>query len=88
MTLARTLGLATLGGASLLLTGCVVAPVDGYATYPAYGGYYQTAPVYAAPAPVVVSPSIGFSYSRGSYYGPRGHYGGRGYYGGRGRYWR
>lgn len=56
---------ATAGATVLMLSGCVVAPA-----YPGYGAGYGGG--YYAPAPVVVSPSIGF-YGR---------------YGGGGRYWR
>lgn len=58
---------ATAGTAVLLLSGCVVAPA-----YPAYGAGYGGGGGYYAPAPVVVSPSVGF-YGR---------------WGGGGRYWR
>lgn len=61
----RLAAAATAGATVLLLSGCVVAPA-----YPGYGGGYGGG--YYAPAPVVVSPSIGF-YGR---------------YGGGGRYWR
>ena len=64
---------AVAGTVVLTLTGCVVAPA-----YPAYGGGYGAGygGGYYAPAPVVVSPSVGFY----------GRWGGGG--GGRGRYWR
>ena len=64
------LAIAAVAGTTVLsLTGCVVAPA--YPAYPAYGGGYGGG--YYAPAPVVVSPSVGF-------YGRWG--------GGGGRYWR
>lgn len=56
----RIAALAVAGASTFMLSGCIVAPA-----YPG-GGYY-------APAPVVVSPSVGF-------YGRWG--------GGGGRYWR
>jgi len=60
------------------LGGCAVVPYNaGYYDQPAYVG----GPVYAAPAPVYVTPSInlGFGYYRGY---------GRGYYGHGYRGWR
>ncbi len=48
------------------LGGCAVYPVEPVAYGP---------PVYAAPPPVVVQPSISFGYSSGYYsYGPRRHW--------------
>ncbi|WP_198971986.1 hypothetical protein [Xylophilus sp. ASV27] len=49
----RLIGIALAATSAALLSGCVVAPVSPY-----YGAYYQ-------PAPVVVSPSIGFYGSYG-----------------------
>lgn len=60
----RIAAVAAAATSVLLLSGCVVAP--------AYPGYYGGGQGYYAPAPVVVSPSVGF-------------YGG---WGGGGRYWR
>jgi len=62
----RIAAAVTAGAAVLLLSGCIVAPA-----YPSYG---YSNPGYYAPAPVVVSPSVGFY----------GRWGG----GGGGRYWR
>lgn len=64
-------GLAALGIAALL-SGCVVAPVatEPY-PYSAYG------PVYVAPPPVVVVPSVrfGFGHHRGHHHGHRHGFG-------------
>lgn len=73
--------LASAVGASVLLTGCVVAPLGPPV------GVYRSAPVYVDPAPVVIVPGTprGYyvpghrGYPYGGYYGPRG-YGGN-YYG-------
>jgi hypothetical protein len=72
-----------LAATSVLLSGCVVAPIGRpVAAYPA-GGYpaaaYPAGPVYYEPAPVVVVPSVRFGY----YGGYGGGYGYRGY-----RHWR
>ncbi|QHI96686.1 hypothetical protein GT347_00970 [Xylophilus rhododendri] len=60
----RTVLVVAAGAAVLTLSGCVVAPP--------YAGYGYGGGGYYAPAPVVVSPSVGF-YGR---------------WGGGGRYWR
>ena len=78
----RSLRLSLLGtavGASVLLTGCVVAPLG-----PPVAVYHRSAaPVYVEPAPVVVVPSAPRGYYghgyRGRPYG--GYYGHRGYQG-------
>ncbi|WP_341903868.1 hypothetical protein [Polaromonas sp. YR568] len=67
MTLTRFSALAAVAGLTVLLSGCVVAPV-GYRPV----GVYQTQPVYAEPAPVVVVPAPGY-YGYRSYRGPYGH---------------
>ncbi len=77
---------SAVGAATLLLSGCVVAP-------PAYGPYGEAA--YVQPAPVVVAPPVSVGIGVGGYYGRpyygRPYYGRPGYYGrgyyGRG-YWR
>jgi hypothetical protein len=50
----RLIGIVFATSAAALLSGCVVAPMAPY------GAYYQ-------PAPVVVSPSVGFYGSYGGY---------------------
>ncbi|WP_199739049.1 hypothetical protein [Herminiimonas sp. KBW02] len=63
------------------LGGCAVVPYnDGYYAQPGY----VTGPVYAAPAPVYVTPSINLGFQ----YRSRGYYGGPRYYGHGYRGWR
>lgn len=82
----RSLGVAGLAGAALLLGGCIVAPPAYQQGYDPYGQpvYVQSAPVVVAPP--AVSIGIGGFFGGGGY---RGGYGGhgRGYYRG-GGYWR
>ena len=79
----RILRLSLLGaavGASVLLTGCIVAPIG-----PPVGVYHPTAPVYVEPAASVVVVPGGRGYyghgyrsrPHGGYYGYRGDYYGR-----------
>lgn len=78
----RTLRLSLLGtavGASVLLTGCVVAPLG-----PPVSVYHRSAaPVYVEPAPAVVVVPGGRGYYGHGYRGrpPGGYYGNRGYRG-------
>ena len=79
----RTLRLSLLGaaaGASVLLTGCIVAPIG-----PPVGVYHRTGPVYVEPAASVVVVPGGRGYyghgyrgrPHGGYHGYRGDYYGR-----------
>lgn len=75
--------------AALSLGACAVVPAGGYYGDPVYGGgYYPSASVVVAPAPVVVRPS-GYWGGGPRYggYGARRGYGGHGGHGGYGRHY-
>jgi hypothetical protein len=57
MNYKRLSALAASAGLAVLLSGCVVAPID-----PGPVAVYPSRPVYVQPAPIVVAPAPGYYY--------------------------
>jgi hypothetical protein len=57
MNYKRLSALSAVAGMAVLLSGCVVVPVD-----PAPVAVYPSRPVYVQPAPIVVAPAPGYYY--------------------------